>query len=496
MFRIICLGIIIVCTFGFAQERVVANPQLSGLEIKVAQLENQITELKKLIQTNEMTKKSADFTPDSRAWLEGTMGWTQTGDSLYPNTGTANVGIGTSSPTQRLDIDGAIKVGANVEIADSSGAIRWDGSHFEGYNGFAWVALDIDSSAGDNDWTISGNNMYSALPGSVGVGVTSPTEKLDVDGAVNVSSLYKIGGDRVLSNTGTKNIFVGVGAGENNTGEWNTFLGDSAGFSNTTGNGNTFLGEATGRLNTTGYWNTFSGCQAGNSNTTGWQNTFLGSRAGYLNTTGNWNTFLGHATGLSNTTGSYNTFLGLEAGNANTTGFFNMFSGEGAGRSNTTGNTNTFSGSRAGMSNTTGYENTFLGHCAGYLNTTGSCNTFLGLAAGQSNTVGDSNVFLGYHAGYKETGSNKLYIANDSSNANVLIYGEFDNRRVGIGTVSPTANLDVSGSTGYNQIRMRTSYTPTGTVDTNGNVGDIAWDDNYMYLKTNAGWKRAALGTW
>lgn len=64
---------------------------------------------------------------------------------------------------------------------------------------------------------------------------------------------------------------------------------------------------------------------------------------------------------------------------------------------------------------------------------------------------------------------------------------------VGIGTLSPTATLDVNGSTGYNQVRMRTSYTPTGTSDTNGNVGDIAWDANYIYIKTSAGWKRAAL---
>ena len=142
MSKIICLTIIIICTFGFAQERVVANPQISKLETRIAQLENQITELKKLLQKNDITKKSADFTPDSRVWLEGTMGWTQTGDSLYSNTGTANVGIGTSNPTQRLDINGAIKIGANVENADSTGAIRWDGSHFGGYNGTAWVVLE------------------------------------------------------------------------------------------------------------------------------------------------------------------------------------------------------------------------------------------------------------------------------------------------------------------------------------------------------------------
>ena len=76
-----------------------------------------------------------------------------------------------------------------------------------------------------------------------------------------------------------------------------------------------------------------------------------------------------------------------------------------------------------------------------------------------------------------------------------MIYGEFDNRRIGLRTTSPTANLDVNGAHGYNQIRMRTSFTPTGTDDTRGNTGDIAWDNNYIYIKTGAGWKREGLHT-
>jgi len=66
---------------------------------------------------------------------------------------------------------------------------------------------------------------------------------------------------------------------------------------------------------------------------------------------------------------------------------------------------------------------------------------------------------------------------------------------VGIGITTPTATMDLLGSTGYNQLRLRTSYTPTGTGDTNGNTGDLAWDANYIYVKTAAGWKRAALST-
>jgi len=66
---------------------------------------------------------------------------------------------------------------------------------------------------------------------------------------------------------------------------------------------------------------------------------------------------------------------------------------------------------------------------------------------------------------------------------------------VGIGTAAPTARLHVVGATGYNQLRLQMPYTPTSSADPNGNVGDIAWDDNYIYVKTSSGWKRAALSS-
>jgi hypothetical protein len=66
---------------------------------------------------------------------------------------------------------------------------------------------------------------------------------------------------------------------------------------------------------------------------------------------------------------------------------------------------------------------------------------------------------------------------------------------LGLGTTSPTDNLDINGANGYSQLRLRTAYTPTGTADANGNTGDVAWDANYIYIKTAAGWKRSALST-
>jgi hypothetical protein len=69
------------------------------------------------------------------------------------------------------------------------------------------------------------------------------------------------------------------------------------------------------------------------------------------------------------------------------------------------------------------------------------------------------------------------------------------NGYVGVGTPAPASQLDIAAPVGYSQFRLRTSYTPTSSSDTNGNIGDFSWDDNYMYVKTSSGWKRTPLGT-
>lgn len=64
-----------------------------------------------------------------------------------------------------------------------------------------------------------------------------------------------------------------------------------------------------------------------------------------------------------------------------------------------------------------------------------------------------------------------------------------------LGSGAGTSRVDITGANGYNQFRLRTSYTPSATADTNGNTGDVSWDTNYIYIKTGSGWKRAALST-
>lgn len=169
--------------------------------------------------------------------------------------------------------------------------------------------------------------------------------------------------------------------------------------------------------------NTFYGQGAGDSNTTGFANTYLGMDAGKENTTGSNNTFVGEASGYNNTTGEENVFLGMDAGVNNTTGNQNTFLGSNAGAGNTTGYANTYIGDLAGFKNTVGRNNAFVGYGAGFSNITGINNTFIGKFAGR-NSTGSANVFIGASAGYSEKKSNKLYIDNSSTSA-PLIYGDF-----------------------------------------------------------------------
>ncbi len=96
----------------------------------------------------------------------------------------------------------------------------------------------------------------------------------------------------------------------------------------------------------------------------------------------------------------------------------------------------------------------------------------------QLNADGTAADFYGY------TGSTwaKIMTANSSGN-------------VGIGVDTPTSRIDVDGVDGYNQIRARKSATPSSTAASDGQTGNIVWDNNYIYIKTSAGWKRAALST-
>lgn len=120
------------------------------------------------------------------------------------------MGIGTNNPLERLEVTGAIKLGSTATT--NAGTIRWNGTNFQGYNGSQWVNLDTQVGA-DTDWTVSGANQYSAVAGNVGVGTTSPQQKLHIEvnqnSGISVPVLVRNAG--AVNGTGT-----GSGIGFNN----------------------------------------------------------------------------------------------------------------------------------------------------------------------------------------------------------------------------------------------------------------------------------------
>ncbi len=254
----------------------------------------------------------------------------------------------------------------------------------------------------------------------------------------------------------------------------NTFVGTSAGNTNTTGNNNAAFGLNALQSNTTGSHNTASGVGALFSNTTGYSNVAIGRRALYSNTdrsnlvavgdsalynqgTGvsfsfqaKFNTAVGSKALYTNTTGYANTANGYQTLFSNTTGYFNTANGFKALFTNTGGVNNTANGYLALFSNTMGFNNSANGHEALYSNTTGIGNTAMGHGALYFNASGNYNTGIGYFAGAAPGDfSNATAIGYNAivgcSNCMVLGGTSANAVNVGIGTTNPAYRLDLNG---------------------------------------------------
>jgi hypothetical protein len=71
-----------------------------------------------------------------------------------------NIGIGLTLPVERLDVDGAIRIGNTTNT--NAGTIRWTGTDFEGYNGADWVSLTNGGSSGPATLALSMFFAYEA----------------------------------------------------------------------------------------------------------------------------------------------------------------------------------------------------------------------------------------------------------------------------------------------------------------------------------------------
>jgi hypothetical protein len=331
------------------------------------------------------------FFGDSGFATAGRVGYNHADNSLYFGTNgvaermridsSGNVGIGTASPLSAagyswLTINGASSGGV-VSLSNAGTELGRLQSNILATTLSTLTVAPLVFKTNNAEW------MRISSAGLVGIGTSSPSAKLTVNGDSEINSLT-----------------IGRGAGNNNT---NTVFGNSAFGNNTTGVNNTAVGYQSLYSNTTGSQNTTTGREALRNNTTGANNIAVGGSALYSNTTGGSNTATGFRSLYSNTTGANNTATGNQSLYSNTTGANNDSVGYQSLYSNTTGGGNTATGNQSLYSNTTGANNTAVGMQSLYSNTTGAGNTATGREALYNNTIGFSNTTVGYQSLYSNT---------------------------------------------------------------------------------------------
>ena len=130
-----------------------------------------------------------------------------------------NVGVGTSTPSARLEVNGNIKVGGNSTMSGSLQVSGQAASSFVGNVGIGTTApgakLDVNGDiraagiASTGALTVSGAGG-SSFVGNLGIGTTAPTVKLDVRGDVKVSGQIETGTFRASKQaTFVANVAVG-----------------------------------------------------------------------------------------------------------------------------------------------------------------------------------------------------------------------------------------------------------------------------------------------
>jgi hypothetical protein len=232
----------------------------------------------------------------------GTTGITQTtGDNSTKLATTAFVAASITASSAGLSSVGAISGTSNANGATISGTTQLILTPADATNG-GLVTTGTQTFAGAK--TFSNTATFNT---------DISVNKLTVGG----SSTY---GNTVLGYIALKN----VQAGSYNAGSWNTAIGHSSMYENTTGNYNTAIGRSALANNTTGSFNTTIGYYSGASLRTissafATENTFIGNSSGAGITTGSYNTILGSQTysivsgtqvGIGITTGSNNTIIG------------------------------------------------------------------------------------------------------------------------------------------------------------------------------------------
>ncbi len=429
---------------------------------------------------------------------------TNNNDISYTN---GNVGIGTSIPAYKLDVNGDINISTeNVFRMNGTTILKMDNDN---NNGSSFVGSDAGNrNMGDMNAGLGYQSLYSNELGGANTALGYQSLYSNTFGgdntAVGYQSLYSSTGSPP-TNFAEANSAIGYQSLYNNKyGSYNAANGYQALYFNINGFDNTANGSQALYNNTDGNDNTASGYNALYSNSIGYSNIAIGTNALYTNTEGHNLVAVGDSALFNqdiNPDGNYaNTAIGSKALYSNTTGYSNVAIGTGAlsnnindyelvavgdsalyslksARSFSDGNqkdvshqilttSNTAIGSKTLFSNTQGFSNTAIGYHVLYSNMNGSCNTANGDSSLYSNTAGSNNIATGFQAlSSNTTGSHNIAIGAATLYTNVdgndivalgdsALFNSYAGANVGVGSHALYSNSTGNNNTatGYQSL--------------------------------------------
>lgn len=272
------------------------------------------------------------------------------GSSVIVTTTGGNVGISTSTPSSKLDVNGYI------DVPSATGGFKMDTLQYL---------------------------VASSTTGTLQLG-------------------FSAGGASKSASTGS--TFIGDQAGVNTTGASNIMIGYQAGKGNTTGSGNFYMGGNTGLFQQDTTNNIALGFQAmqgnsGQAQSSNGNNVAIGYAAFANRSTGYFNVAIGANALDHNTTGPGNVAIGYLSLDASVGGQLNTSIGYSAG-SLATGNTNIFIGEQAATNQTSGNNNIVIGSAISSPLATGSNqlnigNIIFGTGISGTGTTTAGNIGIG-----------------------------------------------------------------------------------------------------
>lgn len=472
------------------------NPQNPGIDVGIGNL----TPSEELFLTN---LAGLSWTQGSIPFISSSGYFTQDNSNLFWDDTNDRLGIGTSSPTARIDVKGEtttavlgpemITLAADRDFSSDTG--NWTGTNWTIGGGVA------THTAGANDFTLNisalttppvngsfykvSYSVTTIVAGTSGVymqlGGNQESPRIGkVIGTVSQTCIITAGNSNGLvfgvgdaTWTGTiDNISVKLITSSRATQILRNSNGSISVEIRTPRANSFFVGNSSGRFDTTLGSNTSFGSLSLKNNISGSGNVAFGFEALTNNTTGNTNLAFGDSALRLNTVGFQNTAIGASSMSNNISGANNTAIGTSSMQLNSTGADNTGIGLSSLIQNTSGNFNVAIGNNALSGNTVGEKNITVGYKAGDNITTGSTNIVIGYDIDAPSaTGSNQMTIGN-------LIYATglgatgttVSSGLLGIGVVAPSARLHVVQTTEQLRVGYDASNYYSTTVSSAGAV--------------------------